>query len=106
MRISVRDISSLGLVQLVSCSTQLSMYIQLLITLKCCCLTFKLLDDICMMLINIKMPTNAGVLIFMSMINACSVELNVTKRFIISRPDCDKRICTGINRLASQSRGL
>ena len=38
------------------------------------------------MLINIKMPTIVGILIFMSMINSCSSELNLKKGFIALLP--------------------
>ena len=41
---------------------------------------------ILIMLMNVKMPTIVGILIFMSMINSCSVELNMKTDFITLWP--------------------
>ena len=67
--------SGLQVIKLFSCSTQLSMEVQMLIKSKIKCLkiktflAFRCSDVLFIMLINIKMPTIVGILIFMSMIN-------------------------------------
>ena len=59
--------------KLFSCSTQLSTIFQLLFKLKYRkigkFLAFSLSDAVFIMLINVKMPTIVGILIFMSRIN-------------------------------------
>ena len=63
------------LIQVFSCSTQLSTKFQLLIKTKIqtneevSCLNLSLSDVVFIMVINVKMPTIVGILTFMSRIN-------------------------------------
>ena len=65
-----------------SCSTQLSMKFQLLITTKMLknidfsC--FKLSDVVFIMLMNVKMPTIVDILTFMSMINCMLINVKIS----------------------------
>ena len=73
LMISLAMRTSLKVIKLFSCSTQISMKFQLLIKNKIIkktihVLAFKLLDVVFIMLINAKMPTLVGIFTFVSMI--------------------------------------
>ena len=71
--LSLGLVTRLEVIKLFPCSTQLSMQFQLLIRAKMLkiktFLPLKLSDGVFVMLINVKMPTIVGILLFMSMIN-------------------------------------
>ena len=54
------------------------------------CLAAKLLFGVFILLINVKMPTNVGILTFMSRIISCSVELSLKNCFITLELEMNK----------------
>ena len=78
-------------IKLLSCSTQLSIKLQLLIKTKMLktltFLDFHLSDVVFILLINVKMPTIVGILTLVSRINCVLISLvEHEKSFITSRP--------------------
>ena len=82
-------------IQLFSCSTQLSTKFQLLIKTKIPTkkfLALSLSDVVFIMLINVKMPTIVGIVTFVSRINFVLSLVEYEKSFITSRPGYNDQI--------------
>ena len=69
-------------------------------------IAFKLSDVVFIMLINVKMQTIVGSLIFMSMIILCSAELNMKKFYNLRARHPDKSAYLKILLLISQPKNM